>query len=224
MIPKINVSIPLFSALFRGGALKPRGRPVYFPCNPHPLAIPLNLPWPPLTKPLHPQGSQRASCGQMCAPTPSVAGLEFINPLLPTQTAFSPLTNASLDRCSLTHFQGREAIGQFLKWQKIDEVSSCPNSRRWQLGLMTKSSSFSSRHQAVEVTLYHLRVQKFLDPSNTGCIFVSRPHRSNTSSRFLRALTYQPGSIFFCLAFLIYQCITKKKKMLGSEKKKNTWG
>lgn len=122
----------------------------------HPSAIPLNLPWPPLTKPLHPQESQRAYCGQMCTPTPSDPGLEFINPLLPALTAFSPLTNASLDRCSLTHFQGREAVGQLLKWHKIDEVSSCPNPRRWQLGLVPKSSFYlPSRHQTVGVILYH---------------------------------------------------------------------
>lgn len=168
---KINGSTPLFSSLFRGGP-KPRGRLVYFHCSPHPFAIPLNLPWPPLTKPLHPQGSQRASCGQMCAPTPSVPGLKFINPLLPTLTAFSPLTNASLDRCSLTHFQGREAIGQFLKWHKIDEVSSCPNPRGWQLGLMPKSSfSFLSRHQAVEVILYHHGVQEISRSPQHGMYF-----------------------------------------------------
>lgn len=168
------MSAPLFSSLFRGG-LKPRRRLVYFHCSPHLFAIPLNLPWPPLTKPLHPQGSQRASCGQMCAPTPSVPGLEFINPLLPALTAFLPLTNASLDRCSLTHFQGREAIGQFLKWQKIDEVSSCPNPRRWQLGLMPKSSSFFSRYQAVEVILYHHGSRKFLDPA-TRDVFLYPVH------------------------------------------------
>lgn len=125
MILKINVSTPPLSQPRSGeGARSQEGGLFTFTAAP-PLAIPLNLPWPPLTKPLHPQ-SAREHLVARCAPHTQRSRAHIHKPRALALTAFLLLTNASLDRCSLTQCQGMELIGHFLKWHKINEVSSSP--------------------------------------------------------------------------------------------------
>lgn len=80
-------------------------------------STPRNPPEPAMTSFDQASSSKRrlsASCGQMCGPHTQRSWAQFINPLLPVLTASSLLTNASLDRCSLTQFRGREVTGHLL--------------------------------------------------------------------------------------------------------------
>lgn len=89
-----------------------------------------------------------------CAPPHPRSWAQFINPLLPALTASSLLTNASLDRCSLTQFQGREVTDHLLNGTRSmkchhDQASEVDRPPAQVLFL------FSRKHQADEVILCH---------------------------------------------------------------------
>jgi hypothetical protein len=172
-----------------------------------------DLLWPSLSI----QKAAREHLVARCAPHTQQSWAQFINPLLPALTASSLLTNASLDCCSLTQFQGREATGHFLKWHKIDEVSSSPNSRRWQLGLMPKSSfSLPSKTRLMKSSYITTGSKKSPILSNMSCIAISRSHRPNTITE-IQALYFLARVYIFCLISL-YIGVLKRSLVM-----KNAW-
>lgn len=93
--------------------------------------IPLNLPWPPLTKPLHPKGDWVHLVARCAAPHP--AFLRSIHKS-PATCADGLLTaNKCLSGWLLSDPIPRQG-GDWpsFKWHKIDEVSSTPDQRSWQ--------------------------------------------------------------------------------------------
>lgn len=96
-----------------------------------PPEIPLNLPWPPLTKPLHPKGDWVHLVARCAAPHPAFRSSIHKSP---ATCADGLLTaNKCLSGSLLSDPIPRQG-GDWpsFKWHKIDEVSSSPDQRSWQ--------------------------------------------------------------------------------------------
>lgn len=159
--------------------------------QPPPLAIPLNLPWPPLTKPLHPQSARKHLVARCAPPHPVFLGSNSQIPcsrtdcfLTANKCLFRPLLPDPIPR-QRDDWPFSEMTQD--RWGVV-----IPNPRRWQLGLMLKSSfPFLASTRLMKLSYITIGSKNFLDPSDMGCVFVSRPHWPKIPSWMARPLISQ---------------------------------
>lgn len=126
-----------------------------------------------------------ASCGQMCSPHTQRSWAQFINPLLPVLTASSLLTNASLDRCSLTQFRGREVTGHLLNDTRSMKCHH-PQTKEADRPPARVLFLFAEQHQADEVRLLYQQIQG----NPRGDAFPFPIHRGQTPLWVTQALFF----------------------------------
>lgn len=128
-------------------------RLVYFHCRLHPQKSPWtchDLLWPSLFI----QKATECILWPDVRPHTQRSRAQFINPPLPVLMASSLLTNASLDLCSLTQFQGREVTGHLLNDTRSMKCHH-PQTKEADRPPAQVLFLFPKQHQADEVRLFY---------------------------------------------------------------------
>ena len=166
--------------------------------QPPPSTVPLNLPWPPLTKPLHPQGSQSILWPDVCPHT---------------QRSWAQIHKSPAPRTDCSLKANKCLFGPLLPDPVPRQGGDWPFSEMTQDGwgvIISKPKKMtvrahaqilllhSYRHQDDEVTLFHHWVQKCIWSQRHGMYFWSHSHGPNTIVD-VQFLYLSSGSRFFCL-------------------------
>lgn len=168
-----------------------RARRARLPLPPPLQQSSLNLPWPPLAKPLHPKGSWMHLVARCAPPHPAFPGSIHKSPATCADGLFT--ANKCLSELLLSDPVLRQGGDRpSFQWHKINEVPSSPNQRSWQascpspLSLSQAAPGWWSQPGLPLDTRWHER----------RWVSIPHPHRTNTTVGYPSPFHFWPGSIF----------------------------